>query len=94
MLTINEVKQIVSKLSLENLPLSNNDLIENISCVIYRNDVFVYGNTTMNSRHVDIEFSFGEYYEIHEDTPAFQFICTLCNLPLSKEEQELIIYQK
>lgn len=94
MITINEVKQIVSKLSLDNSSILEVGSIDDISCIIYRNDVFECENTIISSRHIDIEFSFGEYYEIHETTSSFQFICTLCNLPLSEEEQEFIIYQK
>jgi len=56
--------------------------------------VFECDGNTVNSRHIDIEFSFGEYYEIHEDDPAFQFICTLCNLPMTEEEPELTIYRR
>jgi len=93
MITLNEVKQIVDKLSLEDLPEINDSLIEDISCIVYCNDMFECGDETVNSRHIDIEFSFGEYYEIQEDDPVVQFICTLCNLPMT-EEQELIIYQK
>jgi len=93
MITIDEVKQIVSKLSLGNLSASDDGFIEDISCIVYRNHVMKCGGTAVNSRHIDIEFSFGEYYEIHETTPAFRFVCTLCNFPLSEEEQELIIYQ-
>lgn len=94
MITIYEVKQIVRKLPSKNLSISDDDLIKDISCIMYRNDVYECGNTTISSRHIDIEFSFGEYYEIHESTPVFQFICTLCNLSLSEKEQEFIIYQK
>lgn len=94
MLTINEVKQIVSKLVLEDPSISSDDFIEDISCIIYRNDVFECDSVTINSRHIDIELSFGEYYEMHETAPAFQFICTLCNLSLPADEQEFILYQK
>lgn len=93
MITINEVKQIANKLSLEKLSTSE-DLINDISCIIYRNNVFECGNATIISRHIDIEFSFGEYYEIHETNSVFQYICTLCNLPLLQDEQEFVIYQK
>lgn len=93
MITINEVKQIVSKLVLENAMISDDELTGDISCIIYRADVFGSGDTAINSRHIDIEFSFGEFYEIHETSPVFQFICTLCGLPLP-EKQEFIIYQK
>lgn len=84
----------MSKLSWEQTSGSDDDLIDDISCIIYRNDLFECGNTTINSRHIDIEFSFGEYCEIQENTPAFQFVCSLCNLPLPEEEHEFIIYQK
>lgn len=79
---------------MENQSISEDDLIKDISCIIYRNDMFECDGTTINSKHIDIEFSFGEYYEIHETTAIFQYICALCNLPLSETEQELIIYQK
>ncbi len=92
MITIKEVYQIIGKLSLENSSISNNDLIDNLSCIIYRNDMFECGNTMINHKHIDMEFSFGEYYEIHETSPLFRFICTLCDFPLS--EQEFMIYQK
>ncbi len=94
MITLNEVKQIVDKLSLEDLTVTDDNLIEDISCIVYCNDVFECGDITINSRHIDIEFSFGENYEIQEDDPVFRFICTLCDLPMTEEEQELIIYQK
>lgn len=93
MITIDEVRQIIGKLSEEELPELDGDLIDEISCIVYLNEVFDCGDTTVNSRHVDIEFSFGDYYEIHEDDPAFQFIRELCDLPMTDEEQELIIYQ-
>lgn len=94
MLTLNEVKQITGKLSLENTGMSHDNLSEDISYIAYRTDVFECGNTVKIHRHIDIEYSFGEYCEICEDTPLFQFICTLCNLPLPQEEQEMILYQK
>lgn len=98
MLTNNEVKQISNKLYLQNMGLLENnpiqDLSEDISYIVYYTDVLECENTLIIHRHIDIEYSFGEYYEICEDTDLFQFICTLCNLPLLQEEQELVIYQK
>lgn len=94
MITLNEVKQIVDKLSLDDLPETDGNLIDDISSIVYCNDVFECGDETVSSRHIDIEFSFGDYHEIQEDDPVFQFICTLCNLPMTEVEQELIIYQK
>lgn len=93
MITLNEVKHISSKVFLENIGVLDSDLSEDLSCIAYRIDVFECGDTFIIDRHIDIEYSFGEYYEVHEDTSLFQFICTLCGLSLH-EEKEIIIYQK
>ena len=96
MITLNEVRQIIGRLSLEN-GVSDNDLtedVEDISCIVYRIDALECGDSVMMDRHIDIEYCFGEYYEISEDTPLFQFIGTLCELPLLQEEQEIVLWQK
>lgn len=94
MLTIDEVRQISQKLSLEN-GISTDTLSEEISSITYYIDLFPYGDTPIIDRHIEIEYTFGEYYEIPENTPLFSLICTLCNLPLfSKEEKQIILYQK
>ena len=87
MITINEVKQISKKISLEN-GISENDLSEDVSEIVYRTDVFECDDASIIDRHIDIEYSFGDYYEVHEDSPFFQFICALCNLSLAQEEEE------
>lgn len=92
MLTMNNVKQIISKISLEN-GISDDNLCEDVSEIVYRVDVFECGDTPIIDRHIDIEYSFGDYYEVREDNPLFQFICTLCNLSLAREEEEIILYQ-
>ena len=94
MITTNQVWQIMNKLFPENASMPYNEIIDDISCIIYRNDIFECGDKTIHSKHIDIEFSFGECYEIPQDNPVFQFICNICNFPLSEETQELIIYQK
>lgn len=94
MITSSEVKQILSRLPSRFSSGSGDCLINDISYIVYRHDVFEYGNTAVHSRHIDIEFSFGECYEICEATPLFQFICGLCNLPPLKEGQEIMIYKK
>ncbi len=92
MITRNEVKQIARKLFSANLFISEDDFIEDISCIVYRNDVFECGDNKIHSKHIDIEFSYGESYEVSQTAPEFQFICRLCNFtPL---EEEFIIYQK
>ena len=57
--------------------------------IVYCIDVFEGGDIPIIDRHIDIEYSFGDYYEVHEDNPLFQLICTLCNLSLAQEEEEM-----
>lgn len=92
MITINDVKQISKKISLEN-GISENDLSEDVSEIVYRTDVFECDDASIIDRHIDIEYSFGDYYEVHEENPLFQFICALCNLSFALEEEEIILYQ-
>ena len=92
MITMDDVKQISQKISLEN-GISDDDLSEEVSEIVYRIDVFECGDSPIIDRHIDIEYSFGDYYEVHEDSPLFQFICELCNLSLTQEEEEIILYQ-
>lgn len=87
MITINDVKQISKIISLEN-GISENDLSEDVSEIVYRVDVFECDDASVIDRHIDIEYSFGDYYEVHEDSPLFPFICALCNLSLEQEEEE------
>ena len=93
MITFDSVKQISQKISLEN-GLSDDDLSGDVTEIVYRMDVFECCDTPIIDRHIDIEYSFGDYYEVHEETPLFQFICVLCNLSLAQvEEEEIILYQ-
>jgi len=94
MITRSEVEQIVGRLPSQFSSGSGDCLIDDISYMVYRHEVFEYGGTAVHNRHIDIEFSFGECYEICEATPLFQLICGLCNLPLLKEEGEMMIYKK
>lgn len=100
MITRDEVKQISSRWCAENMGMSADNSWEEISSIVYCTEVFKCDDTVIAVRHIDIEYSFGEYYEVGEDTELFSFICTLCNLPLSSsagkgmpEEQEIVIYQ-
>ena len=92
MLTMDEIRQISKKISLEN-GIPDDNLSEDVSEIVYRTDVFECGDTPIIDRHIDIEYSFGDYYEVHEDNPLFQFICELCSLSLAQEEEEIILYQ-
>lgn len=87
MISLDNVKQISPKLSLEN-GISEDDLGEDVSEIVYRIDVFECDDAPIIDRHIDIEYSFGDYYEVHEDSPLFQFICALCNLSLEQEQEE------
>lgn len=78
---------------LEQLSIEESQLLE-ISCMVYRTDVFWAGDEKIISRHIDLEYSYGEYMEINEETALFQDIFARCHLPLTQEEQEIIIYQK
>lgn len=94
-MNLSDVKQIINKLSLEKTIAQDDDLSKEVSCIVYRTDIFACGGDHIIRRHIDIEFIFGDYYEIWEDNPIFQAICSLCGLQTSVEEQdEMILYQK
>lgn len=104
MITLDEVRQILKKLSLENgmesdgslnEDVSDEELSEEVSCIVYYDDKIECDDTTIRNRHIDIEMEYGEYYEVQEETPLFQYICTLCNLSfLDETQEEIILYQK
>ncbi|MDE7229293.1 MAG: hypothetical protein K2N56_02325 [Oscillospiraceae bacterium] len=94
MLTLEQVKEISRRLALEN-GLEYGDLsAEDISSIVYRVDVFGDEDPSMIDRHIDIEYSFGDYFEITEDSPLFEYIRSLCGLPFSSEEQEITIWEE
>jgi len=73
-ITMDEVQKISHKIALEN-GISDDTLSGDISNIVYHIDVLECGDTSIIDRHIDIEYSFGEYYEVREDTLLFQFIC-------------------
>lgn len=98
MINSDELNQI-----LENLPFiserdnrADYDLSEDISRIVYYIDIFECGNSDIVSRHIDIDFIFGDCYELHEEDALFQSIFTRYNLQTITEdsEQEIILYQK
>ena len=93
-ITLDEVKQISRQISLENTGAADEDLSGDIACIVYRTEVYACGGASRTGRHIDIEYSFGEFYEIHEETALFQAVCTLCGLPLRQEAGETVLYQK
>ena len=62
MITMDDVKQISQKISLQN-SIASDDLSKDISEIVYRTDVFECGDTSIMDRHIDIEYSFGDYCE-------------------------------
>ena len=40
---------------------------EDVSEIVYRTDVFECVYAAVIDRYIDIEYSFGDYYEVHED---------------------------
>ena len=93
MLTPEDVKQICSRLSQELTDTVDDGLSEDVSSIVYRIDVTDGGDAVFVDRHIDIEYSYGDYYEIREDTPLFLYINTLCALPLVQEDQEIVLYE-
>lgn len=91
MLTQEEVRQVCARMSQELVGTTDEGLWEDVSCVMYRADMISCGDIAIVDRHIDIEYSFGDCYEIREDTPLFYWLCTLWGLPL--EEKEIIFYQ-
>ncbi len=95
MLTYNEVQQIHNKLSSENTDIADDNLDEEITSIIYYVDkIDCDKETTLVHRHIDIEYSFGEYYVISEGTPLFDAVCSLCSLQLQSELQETVLFSK
>ena len=95
MLTLEQVKEISRRLALENGAEDGDLSAEDISSIVYRVDVFGDEDPSMIDRHIDIEYSFGDFFEITEDhTPLFEYIRDLCDLPLSDEEQEITIWEE
>lgn len=72
--------------------MSEEDLREDLSCIVYRNDTFACGGSFVQHRQIDLEFSFGECYGIPQSAPLFSLICGRCEFPLS--DQEFLIYQR
>lgn len=65
MINSEELNQI-----LENLPFiierdnsADYDLSEDVSSIVYYINIFKCGNSDVVSRHIDIEFIFGDYFE-------------------------------
>lgn len=89
MLTSTDVQNI-----LRFLGASADDLSKDVDCIVYRTDVFSCGEEAIISRHIDIEFTFGEHYEIADTLPLFDWICDHSGLAPSSEETAVLLYQQ
>ncbi|MDE7425822.1 MAG: hypothetical protein K2N51_19350 [Lachnospiraceae bacterium] len=94
MLVFNNVKEIVKQLSEKMLSEYDLDLCEDVSSIVYYNDLYKCDGNDIMDRHIDIEFVFGEYYELHDEDELFHYICSLCELPELINQEEIILYQK
>lgn len=66
-----------------------------VDSVVYRRDIFEYGDESDEKDidvHIDIEFEYGEYLELREDDPAFGYLSRMCELPDGSDE--LVLYSK
>lgn len=94
MLTWDDVRGLVKQLPLGSMAASDEDLREDVACIVYRVDRFDHGGGTIVNRHIDIEFAYGDYHELHDGEELFQHIWALCDLPVSTAEAEIVIYER
>lgn len=87
MLSLENIKEIIKK-----LPASNYDVSDDVSFVVYCIDSFEYNDQRWTDRHIDIEFIFGDTYEIHEGEILFDYILSMCHIENMEEEE--ILYKK
>lgn len=71
---------------------SSYDMSEDVSLVVFRRDSFECSDFDYEDVHIDIEFEYGDFLELHEDDTAFEYISKLCSLPTDAEE--LVLYGK
>lgn len=93
MLTFHDVKKIIKQLSEKMLLEYDAALCEDVSAIVYYNDLYKCGENNIIDRHIDIEFIFGEYYELHDEDELFQYIYELCELSSVMKEGKKILYQ-
>lgn len=96
MIPLNEGKNIIEQLQLKNKLMTGMDFTRDVSQIAYHIDVFQCGKSSIINKHIDVEFSFGEYLEIQEDEELYRYLFDLCNLQLVKADTDtlIILYQK
>lgn len=88
-ITLENIKEFLRKIQLDENSLSSDD----VYLIAYRIDCFNCGDEKIIMKHIDIEFDFGECYEIHEGEELYNYIYELCNLDEIKEAEK-ILYMK
>lgn len=66
--------------------------IEEISSIVYRNEDLGIGNR--HFKHIDIELTYGECVELHENDPLYRELYNQCKLDEVECFKEVILYQK
>lgn len=89
-MTDKQINNIIKKLNSEYISK------EDISKITFYSEIIKYGNTIKINKHINIDFTFGDYIELHESEELYKYIFNLCNLCLSKAEDEttITLYQK
>ena len=99
MLTEDEVNKIMEAITSANHTDFDGDLCEEISEIAYCVDRFEFDDDCEISRHIDIEFTFGEYFEIHEGDALYEFVFSLesmrgGNLQTLENETRILLYSE
>ena len=93
MITKYELWLIAEKLSEENFFDTGAASAGEITSVVYRCDALDCGGASVRVRHIDVEFSSGEFYEIRESSPLFRFVCGLSGCPPLGGEWEALLFR-
>lgn len=95
LLTAEQVEEVIGQL---NVIQHMEWHADEVSSVHFRVDVFAYGGLEKVERHIDLDFTFGEYVELWENEGLYQYIFDLCHLQEMNEdkerEREILLYQK
>ena len=99
MLTEDEVNKIMEVITSANHADYDSDLCEEISEIAYCVDRFDFDDVCEISRHIDIEFTFGEYIEIHEGDALYESVFSLesmrgGNLQTIENETRIVLYSE
>lgn len=93
-LSVKDVEKILAILESQHMLEPGDVTADDVSCIVYRHDMFECGREILDRRHIDIEFPFGEFLEIHENTPAFDLIIRLFDIPHPRGVLSTLLYRK